>query len=108
MSRLASIFVPLLGCSLCFWHRFWSSTSGWTRARDLVSQTLLHTVTGNTPVWSVKPAPAAKTYNLVVDGFHTYFVGKTGILCQDLRSSNGANFVVPGLHRENAVAQTAK
>jgi hypothetical protein len=43
-----------------------------------------------------------------VDGFHTYFVGKAAILCQDLRSSNGANFVVPGLHRSNAVAQAAK
>ncbi|MGE5194342.1 MAG: polymorphic toxin-type HINT domain-containing protein [Deltaproteobacteria bacterium] len=89
-------------------HRFWISGSGWTKARDIAPQTLLHTVTGNTPVWSVKPAPAEKTYNLVVDGFHTYFVGKSAILCQDLRSSNGRNCLVPGLHCSNAVAQAAK
>jgi hypothetical protein len=88
-------------------HRFWTSGSGWMKARDLAPQTLLHTVTGNTAVWSVRPAPAEKTYNLIVDGFHTYFVGKSAILCQDLRSSNGANCLVPGLRRENAVAQTA-
>jgi hypothetical protein len=78
------------------------------KARDLAPQTLLHTTTGNTAVWSVKPAPAEKTYNLVVDGFHTYFVGTAAILCQDLRSSNGADCLVPGLRRESAVAQTAK
>jgi hypothetical protein len=89
-------------------HRFWNSGSGWIRARDLAPQTMLHTVTGNTPVWSVKSAPAEKTYNLVVDDFHTYFVGKTGVLCQDLRSSNGSDCVVPGLHRSRAVAQAAK
>src|SRR5262249_28316342 len=33
-------------------HRFWTSGSGWMKARDLAPQTLLHTVTGNTPVWS--------------------------------------------------------
>jgi hypothetical protein len=43
-----------------------------------------------------------------VDGFHTYFVGKSAILCQDLRSSNGADCLVPGLHRADAVAQSAK
>jgi hypothetical protein len=81
-------------------HRFWTSGSGWMKARDLAPQMLLHTVTGSTPVWSVKPAPAEKTYNLVVDGFHTYFVGKSAILCQDLRSSNSDNRAVPGLARK--------
>lgn len=83
-------------------HRFWSCEGGWTKARDLVPQTLLHTVTGSAPVWSVKPAPAAKTFNLVIDGWHTYFVGKSAILCQDLRSSSGPDVLVPGLHRGNA------
>jgi hypothetical protein len=87
-------------------HRFWISGTGWTMARQLEPQALLHTATGNVPVWSVKPAPAAKTYNLVVDGFHTYFVGKSAILCQDLRRSDGANCLVPGLHREDLAHAT--
>jgi hypothetical protein len=81
-------------------HRFWSSGDGWTKARDLAPQTLLSTVTGNTPVWSAKKGPTAETYNLVVAGFHTYFVGKTGVLCQDLLIPRGTNNVVPGLARK--------
>src|SRR5262249_14747185 len=86
-------------------HRFWNSGSGWIKARDLSPQTLLHTATGNTPVWSAKKGSAAKTYNLVVADFHTYFVGKTGVLCQDLLTPKGTDNVVPGLARAKAVAE---
>src|SRR5262249_32851025 len=51
-------------------HRFWNSGSGWIKARDLGPQTLLHTVTGNTPLWSAKKGTTAETYNLVVADFH--------------------------------------
>lgn len=80
-------------------HRFWCSGTGWLKARDFSPQTLLHTVTGNTPVWSVKRGETAETYNLVVADFHTYFVGRAGILCQDLLIPRGTNNVVPGLAR---------
>ena len=89
-------------------HRFWSSGSGWTKARDLAPQTLLHTVTGNTPIWSAKPEPARQTYNLVVDDFHTYFVGNIGVLCEDLHRTSPTNSIVPGLSRANAAAPTNK
>jgi hypothetical protein len=85
-------------------HRFWSSGSGWIKARDLTPQTLLHSVTGNTPVWSARKGNTAETYNLVVADFHTYFVGKTGVLCQDLLIPRGTDSVVPGLPRSHAVA----
>src|SRR5262249_60434277 len=61
-------------------HRFWNSGSGWIKARDLTPQTLLHTVTGNTPVWSAKKGNTAKTYNLVVADLHTYFFATTALL----------------------------
>jgi hypothetical protein len=86
-------------------HRFWSSGSGWIKARDLEPHTLLHTATGNTPVWSAKKGNTAETYNLVVADFHTYFVGKTGVLCQDLLIPRSTNSVVPGLSRGQAVAR---
>lgn len=81
-------------------HRFWSSGTGWIKARDLTPQTLLHTATGNTPVWSAKKGETAETYNLIVADFHTYFVGKTGVLCQDLLIPKGTNSLVPGLARK--------
>src|SRR5262249_32188570 len=86
-------------------HRFWSSGSGWVKARDLEPQMLLHTVTGNTLVWSAKKGSTAETYNLVVSDFHTYFVGKTGVLSQDVLIPKGTNSVVPGLSRAQAAAQ---
>jgi hypothetical protein len=77
-------------------HRFWNSGTGWIKSRDLQAPTLLHTVTGNEPVRSAKKTEAAQTYNLVVADFHTYFVGKTGVLSQDLLSPKSTNRVVPG------------
>lgn len=85
-------------------HRFWSSGTGWIKARDVTPQTLLHTVTGSTPVWSAKKGETRETYNLVVADFHTYFVGKTGVLCQDLLIPTGTSALVPGLSRDRAAA----
>jgi hypothetical protein len=87
-------------------HRFWTSGEGWVKARDLAPQTLVHTVKGNAAVASANQESAAETYNLVVADFHTYFVGKTGILCQDLPLPRGTNCVVPGLSR--MIAQSAR
>ena len=86
-------------------HRFWNSGTGWIRARELASQTLLHTATGNAPVRGEKQGTAAETYNLVVADFHTYFVGKTAFLSQDVLTPKATNNIVPGLSRANAVAR---
>ncbi len=88
-------------------HRFWASGEGWVKARDLAPQTLLHTVKGNVPVSSPKTESTAETYNLVVADFHTYFVGRAGILCQDLPLPRGTNCVVPGLSRTITLARIA-
>ncbi len=89
-------------------HRLWSSSQGWVKARDLTSQSLLHTVTGNTSIFGATKGETAPTYNLVVADFHTYFVGKTGVLCQDLLPPQRTNNIVPGLSRKNAVAEASK
>ncbi|MBI3863517.1 MAG: hypothetical protein HY290_16625, partial [Planctomycetia bacterium] len=41
-------------------HRFWVSGTGWVKARDLKTQSLLHTATGTAPVWSARPDEPAK------------------------------------------------
>jgi hypothetical protein len=86
-------------------HRFWDSGRGWVKVRDLEPQTLLHTVTGNAPVWSVKPGQTVQTYNLLVADFHTFFVGQTGLLSQDALVPRGTDNFLPGLSRANAVAE---
>jgi hypothetical protein len=80
-------------------HRFWVSGEGWVMARDLQPESLLHTVTGSERVESQSISGMEKTYNLVVSDFHTYFVGKTGILAQDLLMPSPTNKIVPGLIR---------
>src|SRR5262249_15379228 len=65
-------------------HRFWSSGEGWVKARDLAPQARLHTVTGSEAIELQKTDRSEETYNLVVPDFHTYFVGRAGILVQDL------------------------
>jgi len=86
-------------------HLFWSSGHGWVKARDLTSQTMLHTVTGNTAVWSSRKGQTGSAHNLVVADFHTYFVGATGVLAQDLLPPKPTDSLVPGLPRTKAAAQ---
>ena len=81
-------------------HRFWASGEGWVKARDLKPQTLLHTVTGSTRIESQTTDRNEQTYNLVVPDFHTYFVGRSGLLAQDLLIPRPTNRVVPGLAAE--------
>ncbi|MFT5326620.1 MAG: hypothetical protein ACI8P0_004497 [Planctomycetaceae bacterium] len=80
-------------------HQFWQSGQGWVKARDLEAFGRLHTVTGNVFVNDVQPGPTEQTYNLVVEDSHTYFVGKAGLLVQDLLLTAPTNMVVPGLTR---------
>lgn len=89
-------------------HRFWATGEGWTKARDLRAKTLIRTVTGNSAVGSVESGPTAETYNLVVDAFHNYFVGRAGFLVQDLPLPQPTNVVVPGLSRTSTVSQAKK
>ncbi len=82
-------------------HRFWVAGEGWTKARDLISGSLIHTVRGNAAVAVVETGPTAETYNLVVADFHDYFVGRTGFLVQDLPLPQPTNAVVPGLMKRH-------
>lgn len=78
-------------------HHFWVSGRGWTKTRELAAEQPLHTPIGAVRVKSTEPAEAAPTYNLVVADFHTYFVGKSGILSHDVLPPKPTNKLVPGL-----------
>ena len=78
-------------------HPFWVSGEGWVKAREVKEGMLIHTASGFTKVESVSSGATAKTYNMIVEDFHTYFVGKSGILSHD-NTLRGANkHVVPGV-----------
>lgn len=78
-------------------HLFWVAGEGWVRARQLHSGQLLHTPTGSVAVSSVSEQPEAPAYNLVIDGFHTYFVGNQCLLCHDNTPPVPTAALVPGV-----------
>ncbi|HSG70669.1 MAG TPA: polymorphic toxin-type HINT domain-containing protein [Planctomycetaceae bacterium] len=78
-------------------HPFWVSGRGWVRARELKPGQRLHTPTGSIEIESITEADERETYNLVVDGFHTYFVGQSQLLCHDVSITSPTDAVVPGL-----------
>ena len=79
-------------------HAFWISGEGWALAKELQSGMLLHTLRGATPISQIEKADIQPTYNLVVDEFHTYFVGSDHILCHDMEFFEATNATLPGFY----------
>ncbi len=78
-------------------HLFWVAGDGWVKARMLKSGTGLHGQLGTVPVRAVDAGSEAETYNLIVEGFHTYFVGEGKVLCHDNTVRRVTRCAVPGL-----------
>lgn len=64
-------------------HRFWVERQGWEMAKSLKPEMSLHSITSSLPVTSVEPDEDLECHNMVVEGFHTYFVGKSQVLVHD-------------------------
>jgi Pretoxin HINT domain len=78
-------------------HLWWVSGHGWVKSRDLKPGMMLHTATGTAEVASLTPNPTPQpTHNLVVDGFHTYFVGPHRVLSYDNTQVKPTLRQVPG------------
>jgi hypothetical protein len=80
-------------------HNFWKAGAGWVKARDLKVGDRIRTPTATEAVTAVSDAEAAKTYNLVVEGFHTYFVGESKLLVQDVLPITPTDNVLPGFSK---------
>jgi len=80
-------------------HPFWVAGEGWVKARNVVSGMELHGAEGPVAVSQVEPSPEAVTYNLIVDGFNSYFVvtGKQSLLSHDNTMRDSVETIVPGL-----------
>jgi hypothetical protein len=78
-------------------HRFWRDGRGWQMAKFLTAGGLLHTVSGALPITAVEDAGEDQAYNLVVENFHTYFVGEHRILVHDNSAPKPVLGPVPGL-----------
>jgi hypothetical protein len=78
-------------------HPFWVSGRGWTKLRDMQPGMPLHGAAGPVEVRRVTPDGEEKTYNLVIESFHTYFVGDGLVLSHDVTFAEPVDAVVPGL-----------
>ncbi|NQT13038.1 MAG: hypothetical protein HQ582_09840 [Planctomycetes bacterium] len=73
-------------------HPFWVPGEGWRMAKRLDAGSRLHGLSGAVSIAGVEEVPAEEalfsygvSFNLIVDDFHTYFVGESRILVHDNR-----------------------
>ena len=78
-------------------HTFWVSGKGWQKMRDIPAGSSFHTVDGFVGLETREKAEPQPTYNLVVAGFHTYFVGPDMLFSHDVTFAEPVNNTVPGL-----------
>jgi hypothetical protein len=80
-------------------HRFWVGGHGWQMAKFLQPSTRLHSLYGPVAIEAVESAADMACHNLVVEGFHTYFVGESKLLVHDLECPRPAPGGLPGSAR---------
>ncbi len=78
-------------------HPIWVVGSGWKVAKDLKIGERLHSVDGALTIDSHEDAAPTEAYNLVVDDWHTYFVGPQRVLVHDNSPMQERSVLVPGL-----------
>ena len=80
-------------------HRWWILGEGWVRTRDLKPGMLIRTAQASVEVAAIEPSEEDKqVFNLIVDGSHTYFVGKERWLSWDVTELEPTVLTVPGFH----------
>jgi hypothetical protein len=81
-------------------HRWWVIGRGWVKTKDLQVGNCLRTSTGSISIQTFQVLPSEKTYNLVIDQDHTYFVGQSRLLSFDASEAIPTFQKVPGLAAE--------
>ena len=67
-------------------HRFWANGKGWVMAKLLDQNAAIHSLDGTTKITGIQSVPrqsSTEAYNLVIDDFHTFFVGESRLLVHD-------------------------
>jgi hypothetical protein len=105
--EVASIELPDERIVATLGHRFWVTGRGWRMAKDLAPQKMLHAMCKPIEVKAVKRLPDKETcYNLVVDEFHTYFVGQSQLLVHDIECPRPVFVTLPGSRTTRDLAAT--
>ncbi len=78
-------------------HPLWVDGVGWRMAKELGDGAVLNALVGTERIQAVQSAAEAETYNLVVEDFNTYFVGRSGILAHDNTPRRPTRATLPGI-----------
>lgn len=89
-------------------HRFWVEGTGWLMAKELPEAGSLHALNGGLAIEAVEPSGDVDCYNLVVDDFHTFVVGKSQVLVHDKTCPQPTIAVTPGLANPKIKRETAR
>ncbi len=88
-------------------HVLWETGSGWQRVSNIAVGQPLHGATEEHRLTHVQPTFEIASYDLIVDGFHTYFVGEQGLLTHDATPIAPSHVALPGFSPA-AVANAAE
>jgi hypothetical protein len=80
-------------------HRFWVNGRGWRMAKYLGPAARLHGLDGSMEIEAISEAEKAACYNLIVDDFHTFFVGESKLLVHDQTCPQPVLAAAPGSSR---------
>jgi hypothetical protein len=85
-------------------HRFWVNGRGWQMAKELKPAASLYALEQSMDVTAIEKAEDVSCYNLIVDEFHTFFVGKSRLLVHDKGCPLPTTAVIPGKSLENTAS----
>ena len=88
-------------------HVVWVTGSSWQRVSKLAVGQLLHGTINESRVRHIDTAFEIDSYDLIVDDFHTLFVGEQGVLVHDATPISPTHVALPGFSPA-AVAHAAK
>jgi hypothetical protein len=87
-------------------HRFWVNGHGWKMAKELKPAASLHALEQSMDMTAIEKAEDISCYNLIVDEFHTFFVGKSRLLVHDKGCPLPTTAIIPGRTLENAASSS--
>ena len=105
-SELAEVTIDGQSIYPTLGHVMWVNGKGWRIAKRLNPGDRVHGVSGAVVVDSIQEMPSPPVvHNLIVEDFHTYFVGENGILVHDITYRQPTRALVPGLLDESVIRE---
>jgi len=94
--RVVRITLPGESITSTLGHRFWVNGRGWQMAKALKPQMMVKALDRGLDVVSIQEVEPVSCHNLIVDEFHTFFVGESRLLVHDKSCPRPTTASLPG------------